>query len=198
MVPSTVLTTAPALSSATPALNERSDNVGVTRQRANALYAWLTSLNDVELPGLIAIAVAAPGAGTPKQVFEAFATLARQGRIDQRHGTPGRAKGHRIVLILATGAVLKTPGCPLTFDSTPNRRGHRVGAATIWRVFEIVERCATEHLYMPRTDHFGQRVGRSPDTVRRALCALHDEGRIVLVQRGTRRVAELPDGRATL
>jgi hypothetical protein len=180
------------------ASSDLSEFVGVTRQRANALYTWLTSLNHSELPGLIAIAAAAPGTGTPKQVFEAFSLLARHGRIDQRHGTPGHAKGHRLVRIVASGAVFKTPGCPLTFDSAPNQRGHRVGAATIWRVFEIVERCAAQRLYMPRTDHLGQRVGRSPDTVRRALCALHDEGRIIPVQRGTRRVAELPDGRATL
>jgi hypothetical protein len=158
----------------------------------------LASRSDGELPGLIAIAAAAPNVGTPKQVFEAFATLARQGRIDQRHGTPGRAKGHRIVLIVGTGAVLKTSGCPLTFDSAPNRRGHRVGAATMRRVFEVVERCAAHRLYMPRTDHLAQRVGRSADIVRHALRALHDEGEIILVRRHTRRAAKLPDGRATL
>lgn len=170
----------------------------MTWQRADVLYAWLAARSDPELPGLRAIAAAAPGAGTPKQVFEAFTLLALQGRIRQRHGTSGRAKGHRIVLITDTGAVLKTPGCPLTFDSPPNRCGHRVAAATIVRVLEIVERCAAQRLYLPRPDRLGQRIGRSAYTVQRALCALHDEGRITLVQRGMRRAAELPDGRATL
>jgi hypothetical protein len=136
--------------------------------------------------------------GNPPALCRAFCMLVAQGRIEQRHGTRGATKGHRIVLIVATGKVLKTADCPLTLDGPPNRPAHAVADSTLSRVMEFVEHCAACGLYLPGSERLGQRIGRSGETARRALCELHDAGRLTLVQRGMRRAAELPDGRRTL
>jgi hypothetical protein len=168
------------------------------RQRADALYDWLISRNDDELPRCHTILALLPCMADPSALHRAFRHLATQRRIEQRYGTRETSRGHRIVLIVATGAILKTAGCPLTVNDPPNRAAHAVADATLRRVMEVVEDCAAQGLYLPRSERLGRRVGRSGDTARRALCELHDAGRLTLIQRGMRRAAELPDGRRTL
>ncbi len=167
------------------------------QQRADALYSWLTERSSGVLPRIAVIATALPQIGGQAMVRDAFRLLARQGRIEQRHGTLRMSRGHRIVRIVATGVVLRTVGCPITFDSPPNSPPHRIGDATTQLVLHVVKDCALHNLRLPRPDRFGKRIGRSAETVRRALSTLHDDGQIILRQRGMRRVAELPDGRST-
>jgi hypothetical protein len=133
-----------------------SDAPGLLDERVNALYRWLLARNSDALPRTEAILAALPTLGSGGQVGNAFRSLARQGLIEQRHGTLRRASGHRIVRIVATGRVLSTEGCPLSLDDF------------------------------------------SAEESRLALTALHDEGKLILVQRGMRWGAVLPDGRATL
>ncbi len=166
-------------------------------QRADALYKWLIERPPGALPRLAAIAAALREMETVAAVSDAFRLLVRQGRIEQRHGTLRLARGHRLVRIVATGALLQTAGCPLTFDSPPNFASHQIGDATMQLVLHVIKDCAVHELRLPRPDRLGARIGRSGETVRRALSALHDNGQIILRQRGMRRVAELPDGRST-
>lgn len=187
MVTSTTVATTPAVSRSLTVHNECRNAVGVTQQRADTLYAWLTARPTDELPKYTAILKSLPCMTAPGALFQAFHRLMVQGRIEQRHGTRGIAKGHRIVLIVATGKILKTAGCRLTLDSPPNRRAHAVADATLRRV-----------MYLPTPEHLGQRIGRSGGIARLALCELHDTGQLTLIQRGMRRAAELPDGRRTL
>jgi ribosomal protein S25 len=192
------MATTPAVSRSLTVHNECRNAVGVTQQRADTLHAWLTARPTDELPKYTAILKSLPCMTAPGALFQAFHRLMVQGGIEQRHGTRGIAKGHRVVLIVATGKILKTAGCPLTLDSPPNRRAHAVADATLRRVMEMVEYCATNSLYLPTPEHLGQRIGRSGGIARLALCELHDTGQLTLIQRGMRRAAELPDGRRTL
>lgn len=171
---------------------------GTPQHRAEALYVWLSDRNDSELPRSATIIKALPCMGNPSALHRSFRLLVTQGRIDQRHGTREAGKSHRIVLIIASGRILQTQGCPLTLGGPPNRPTHAVAVATLRRVMEVVEDCATRGLHLPRSERLGHRVGRSGDIARRALCELHDAGCLTLIQRGTRRAAELPDGRRTL
>lgn len=171
---------------------------GITGRRADALYAWLLTREGDELPALGTIAAALPAIGTTKLAFASYRVLEADGRIEQRHGTRSWAKGHRIVRIVATSKVLRTPLCPLTFDLPPNLRAHQIAEATKRRVLDAIEQCAARRVFLPGTASLGKRLGRSDETIRRALAALHDEGAIQLFQRGMRRGARLPDGRSTL
>jgi hypothetical protein len=159
---------------------------------------WLLFRPPPELPSFAEIRRAVPELRTKLGVFDAFQSLARQGRIEYRHGSRNRDRGHRIVRIVATGAVLRTVGCPLTFDGLPRQRLHPVSDLTLWRVLEAVEECANCGVPLPNFTQLGTRAGRSGTSVRRALDALQDEGLLKLIEHGTRRVAELPDGRRTL
>jgi hypothetical protein len=197
MATQTTLATTPAISRSL-AVNNECPAVGVTQQRADTLYIWLAARPTDELPKYNAILRSLPCMSTPGALFQAFHRLAVQGRINQRHGSAGVAKGHRIVLMVASGKILKTAGCPLTLDSPPTRPVHAVADATLRRVMEVVEHCATNSLYLPTPERLGQRVGRSGDIARLALCKLHDSGQLTLIQRGMRRAAEFPDGRRTL
>ena len=173
---------------------------GIADRRADALYAWLLAQEAV-LPPDPAIGRAMPEFGDGVQVSDAFRLLARQGRIEQRHGSLRWMHGHRIVRIVATGAVLQTAGCMLRLGETvagAAGRKHRIAEDTLRRVLGVVEACADRHLYLPRPAGLGRRTGLSAETARRALAALHDDGRLILRQRGMRRAAELPDGRRTL
>jgi len=192
-----------AVASSTPTvdgygvISVTAENPGMVGERADTLYAWLAERNDSVLPGRRTILSALPVLGSAKRVDDAFRALVRRGLIDQRNGSLRIYRGHRIVRIVATGAVLMTKGCALTLDDPPEAT-RAVGRATIGAVMAIVEDCATRRLPLPRPARLGTRVGRSAQTVRLALNTLHDEGKLTLVQRGMRWGAELPDGRVTL
>lgn len=153
---------------------------------------------------MIEIDTALPCMGGSVGVALALRLLATQGRIEQRHGSShtrlrraGRfADGERIVKVVATGAVLRTEGCRLTFDSPPHLP-HLVGAGTVRRVLAVVSHCADHDLPLPGTKRLAEGLGRSVLTIQRALAELHDDGRLTLFQFGRRRGAVLPDGRGT-
>jgi hypothetical protein len=174
------------------------EDSGLTARRADLLHDWLIARGDGSLPRSSAILRAVPELGSIERVGNAFRSLARQGRIEQRHGTIRAGYGHRIVRIVTTGAVLRTEGCPLMLEGAGNPKSHRVGHATLSEVLRVVEECATQRIPLPRPGRLGKKISRSAATVRNALAALHDDGRLILRQRGMRQAAELPDGRTTL
>jgi len=94
--------------------------------------------------------------------------------------------------------VLRTRGCPLTFNDPPGQRPRRAADLTVWRVLEVVEDCANRRVRLPNLERLGALVGRTATTTRLALDALHDSGLLKLIRRDARWAAELPDGRSTL
>jgi hypothetical protein len=174
-----------------------STDLGPALQRADALYALLLDCLTGPLPHSAVILRALPELRTTSGVSSAFRSLERRGRIEQRFGTR-HCQGHRIVRIVATGAVLRTAGCELTFDDPWRQPRNAAGVTTVARVLKAVEDCADRGARLPRAERLGVFLGRSAGVVRLALNVLHDSGQLRLIQRGTRRAAELPDGRRTL
>lgn len=104
------------------------------------LHDFLCSLNaDEPLPRPAEIARifrrSTGGAGDAYLVCGALLSLDQRGFIALRHGTRTEHRGHQAVRIIATGAVLKTEGCPfepppLRTPPTMDRQGESsVGAA---------------------------------------------------------------------
>jgi hypothetical protein len=179
-------------------MTEDGSTSSIAARRADALYAWLVERRSSELPRSSALVRVLPELGSAERVATVFGSLVRQGLIEQRHGTIRVAPGHRIVRIIATGAVLQTNNCPLALDGPRSKAPRRVGQNTIRLVLDVVVHCADQGLRLPRPSGLGKRVGRSAETARVALTTLHDDGLLILRQRGTRWAAELPDGRCTL
>jgi hypothetical protein len=168
-----------------------------TRLRADALYVWLLYRPPPDLPRSAAILRALPELRWVSGVSRGFLLLTRRGRIDERHGTWREGFGHRIVRIVATGAVLRTAGCKLTLNDPPRQGLYPVGDTTVQRVLKVVEECADREERLPSPERLGARIGRRGTAVRLALHALHDSRQLKLIQRGARWMAELPNGRST-
>lgn len=76
------------------------------------LLTWLTERASDVLPRAKGIAAQCPGVASVYSIDAALRHLAGKGAITRRTGTVSENRGHAAIRIVATGRVLKTPGCP--------------------------------------------------------------------------------------
>ena len=94
--------------------------------RAEALYRLLLDFAETRpvppLPRLGRLAALVPDTFSAYEVYNALSILRNSGRIRWQSGTRSVARGHQAIRIVATGAVLRTAGCP--FEAPlPEQRG---------------------------------------------------------------------------
>jgi hypothetical protein len=103
-----------------------------SRLRQDRLLRWLTALPEgASLPRMTDIgqALGFPATAVAYYVCGAFEQLAGRGIVVTRSGTRSEARGHRIVRVIATGRVHRTPDCPFELPQDGAGRASAGGIA---------------------------------------------------------------------